>query len=161
MQYQSSAATAIAASGSHGAWMPLRSASHHSATTAMKAGSTITSRDSHEVRHISTARQARSGRPRWPKEAPRPTSSIASATISDRPSEAGRERHAGQRRQRQRDHQALRGAGEGGEEDDGEGGVHDRPPSFGWTLVAPPASSVTRRGRYWLAGWVSHSGISE
>ena len=45
-----------------------RRASHHSATRAMNAGSTITSRDSHDVRHIAAARQARSGRPRWRNE---------------------------------------------------------------------------------------------
>jgi hypothetical protein len=36
----------------------------------MKAGSTITSRDSHEVRHLVAVRQARSGCPRWKNEAP-------------------------------------------------------------------------------------------
>ena len=45
-------------------------AQSQTATSAMNAGSTITSRDSHDVRHISTARQARSGRPRCRKEAP-------------------------------------------------------------------------------------------
>jgi hypothetical protein len=84
---------AIAASGSHGVSIPARSASHHSAVTNMNAGSTITSRDSHEVRHISSARQARSGRPTLPSEAPRPISSIASTTISavpTKPSDTGK-----------------------------------------------------------------------
>ncbi len=82
VQYHSSAATTIAASGSSGVSTSARHASHHRPTTPMNAGSTMTSRDSHEVRHISAARQARSGRPRWPNEAPRPISSIASARIS-------------------------------------------------------------------------------
>ena len=43
---------------------PASCASDHAATTAMVSGSTITSRESHEVRHIATARQARSG---WPR----------------------------------------------------------------------------------------------
>ena len=38
----------------------------------MNAGSTITSRDNHEVRHWVAERQARSGRPRWKKDAIRP-----------------------------------------------------------------------------------------
>src|SRR3954462_14127824 len=46
----------------------------------MNAGSTITSRDSHDVRHIAAARHARSGRPRWKKDATKPAP--ASATMS-------------------------------------------------------------------------------
>ncbi len=38
----------------------------------MNAGSTITSRDSHEVRHFVAERHARSGRPRWKNEATSP-----------------------------------------------------------------------------------------
>ena len=79
VQYHSSAAPAIATSGNSSDDQldaaPTRSASHHSATTPMKAGSTTTSRESHEVRHIIAARHARSGRPRWRNEAPRPTTS--------------------------------------------------------------------------------------
>ena len=43
----------------------------------------------------------------------------------------------------ERDEQPLPGADQRGEEDDGVGGSH----------------SVTRRGRYWLAGFVPHSGM--
>src|SRR5436190_2650110 len=39
----------------------------------MKVGSAITSRESHDVRHMAAERQARSGRPRWKKEATRPS----------------------------------------------------------------------------------------
>ena len=46
----------------------------------MNAGSTITSRESHDVRHMAAARQARSGRPRWKKDAPSPTARKASAS---------------------------------------------------------------------------------
>ena len=60
---------------------------------AMNAGSTITSRDSHEVRHIAAARQARAGRPRCRNDAARPAQSRTVAT-----SEAAREEH---RRHRQ------------------------------------------------------------
>ena len=35
----------------------------------MNAGSTITSRDSHDVRQRAAARHARSGRPRWKNDA--------------------------------------------------------------------------------------------
>ena len=45
----------------------------------MASGSAITSRDSQEVRHIAAARQARSGCPRWKKDAPRPATSSANA----------------------------------------------------------------------------------
>ncbi len=38
----------------------------------MNAGSTITSRDSHDVRHFAAARHARSGRPRWKNDAMSP-----------------------------------------------------------------------------------------
>ena len=44
----------------------------------MNAGSTITSRDSHEVRHLVAERQARSGRPRWKNEATKPSTSKTS-----------------------------------------------------------------------------------
>src|SRR5436309_481447 len=44
----------------------------------MKAGRTMTSRDSQDVRHIAAARHARSGRPRWKNDATRPA--LASAT---------------------------------------------------------------------------------
>jgi len=93
VQHQSMAASAIAASGSHGVSMPARSASHHSAVMNMNAGSTITSRDSREVRHVSPACQARSGPPTWPSEAPGPIGSIASPTISvvpTKPSDTGK-----------------------------------------------------------------------
>jgi hypothetical protein len=46
----------------------------------MKAGRTITSRDSQEVRHLAAERQARSGWPRWKKEAIRPATRKPSAT---------------------------------------------------------------------------------
>ena len=45
----------------------------------MKAGNTITSRDSQEVRHWVADRQARSGRPRWKNEAIRPPISNSNA----------------------------------------------------------------------------------
>src|SRR5690348_8173130 len=48
----------------------------------MSAGSTITSRESHEVRHIAAARQARSGRPRWKNDARSPPPSSASTSIA-------------------------------------------------------------------------------
>ncbi len=41
--------------------LPRKCSSDHKATTAMVGGSTITSRDSHEVRHMAMARQARIG----------------------------------------------------------------------------------------------------
>ena len=44
----------------------------HAAATATKAGSAITSRESHEVRHCEAARHARAGRPRWKNDATRP-----------------------------------------------------------------------------------------
>src|SRR5258707_12962468 len=47
-------------------------------TNPMNAGRTITSRDSQDVRHIAAARQARSGRPRWKKDAARPQTRSAS-----------------------------------------------------------------------------------
>ncbi len=49
----------------------------------MNAGSTITSRDIHEVRHISTARQARDFRPRCRNDAPSPATSSTSANAID------------------------------------------------------------------------------
>src|SRR5947208_2514986 len=58
VQYQRSAASAIAASGRAsraGAEPGARAASHQSVTRAMNAGSTMTSRDSHEVRHMVAA----------------------------------------------------------------------------------------------------------
>ena len=58
--------------------LPLRSKSHHRATKPIKAGKTITSRDIQEVRHISTARQARILWPRCKKDAARPATSITS-----------------------------------------------------------------------------------
>ena len=58
---------------------PTACSSPYSATAAMKAGSTMTSRDSHEVRHCAAERQARSGRERWKNEATSPATSSASA----------------------------------------------------------------------------------
>ena len=55
-------------------------ASHHTPTTAMNAGSTMTSRDIHDVRHISTARHARSLLPRCRNDDPSATSSSTKAT---------------------------------------------------------------------------------
>src|SRR5690349_6208569 len=46
----------------------------------MKSGSAITSRESHEVRHIAAVRHARSGRPRWKNEATSPSAQSASAS---------------------------------------------------------------------------------
>ena len=46
----------------------------------MNAGSTITSRDSHEVRHCAAERHARSGRPRWKNDATSPAARNTSAT---------------------------------------------------------------------------------
>ena len=48
----------------------------------MNAGSTITSRDSHDVRHIAAARHARSGRPRWKNEATQPDAEEQRAATS-------------------------------------------------------------------------------
>ena len=48
----------------------------------MKAGSTMTSRDSQEVRHIITARQARAGRPRCSDDAPSAASSSSTHSAS-------------------------------------------------------------------------------
>jgi hypothetical protein len=45
----------------------------------MKSGSAITSRDSHDVRHIAAERHARSGRPRWKNEAKRPSDASTNA----------------------------------------------------------------------------------
>ncbi len=52
----------------------------YKATTPMNAGSTITSRDSHDVRHFAAVRHARSGRPRWKNDAIRPPPRNTSAT---------------------------------------------------------------------------------
>ncbi len=119
----------------------------------MNAGSTMTSRDSHEVRHISAARHARSGRPRWANDAPRPMSSIASANnsapLTKPPAICSPVSCA-------------------------TASVTTSPCAAPAMVVnsttdnagfmASPSrwldASVTRRGRYWLAGRVSHSGIS-
>src|SRR5258706_14431247 len=53
-------------------------------TNPMNAGRTITSRDSQDVRHIAAARQARSGRPRWKKDAARPQTRSASTVPQQR-----------------------------------------------------------------------------
>ena len=90
----------------------------------MNAGSTITSRDSHEVRHMVAARQARSGRPRWRNEQPRPTTSIAGGDGEHRRGEARADRQAAERGEGEGDDEALRRPGEGREEDDGEGRIH-------------------------------------
>ena len=50
-----------------------------STVTAISIGSTMTSRESQEVRHIIAARQARSGLPRWKNEAMSPSPSNTSA----------------------------------------------------------------------------------
>jgi hypothetical protein len=42
------------------------------AVSAMTSGKAMTSRESHEVRHIIAARQARSGCPKWKKDATKP-----------------------------------------------------------------------------------------
>ena len=72
----------------------------------------------------------------------------------------GRDGEAAERGERERDDEALRRAGEGREEDDREGRIHV---AVGARCAAAgvPATSVMRRGRYWFAGFVSHSGISE
>ena len=53
----------------------------------------MTSRDSHDVRHIDAVRQARSGRPRWKNEASRPaqpnTTATAAPTAKSPPSGTG------------------------------------------------------------------------
>ena len=95
---------ASAASGSTTAtsrcgW-PMRRATTTARPAPMNAGSTMTSRESHEVRHISTARQARSGRPRCRNEAARPTTSITAATTSSAAAKARRQRDAAEHRQR-------------------------------------------------------------
>ncbi len=64
---------------------PVRCRAPYTNTVPMKAGSTITSRDSHDVRHIAAERHARSGRPRWKKDATSPAASMASATAAAGP----------------------------------------------------------------------------
>ncbi len=49
----------------------------------MKAGSTMTSRDSQDVRHMRTARQPRAGRPRWKLEATSAINNMATASASE------------------------------------------------------------------------------
>jgi hypothetical protein len=101
VQYQSSAATAIAASGSArrvGVDTGSRAASHQRATRAMNAGSTITSRDSHDVRHIVAARHARSGRPRWRNDDARPMTRSTIATNRLARTNDGVHRHASEER---------------------------------------------------------------
>ena len=140
-------------------------ASHQRTTTPMNAGSTITSRESHELRHIAAARQARSGRPRCRNEAPRPITQQCRGEQEQARREARRRRQAAERGERERDDEALRGAGDGREDD------RPRTPDSSPLAAARRDRGVrapgrrprrsTRRGRYWLAGLVSHSGISE
>ena len=59
---------------------PVQWARPYANTAAMNAGSTITSRDSHDVRQRAIARQPRSGRPRWKNDAARPRPAATSAT---------------------------------------------------------------------------------
>ena len=63
---------------------PSSCAADQQTTTAIVAGSTITSRESHEVRHMATARQARSGWPRCRNEQASPTHSNAALTEEER-----------------------------------------------------------------------------
>ena len=73
----------------------------------MNAGSAITSRDSHEVRHIAAARHARSGRPRWKNEATEPDGAAQRRTREDRtdaPARAGERERAAPRPAPQREH---------------------------------------------------------
>ena len=93
----------------------------------MNAGSTITSRDSHEVRHIAAARHARAGRPRW-----RNDDAEADDEQDDRHQQAG----ANERRRAigtpassaiaSSDDEPLRGARRGREDDDRERRIHRR-----------------------------------
>ena len=85
VQTHSTAAPPITSAGSRpsqGAPAPLRSASHHSASSTMNAGSTMTSRDIQDVRHISTARQARILWPRCRNDAASPAASSSRASAS-------------------------------------------------------------------------------
>ena len=113
----------------------------------MKAGSTMTSRDSHEVRHIIAARHARSGRPRCRNEAPRPPISITNATRERAGEERGGDRHAAERRERERDDQALRRAGERREDDDRERRVHATPVPAAAAPRRPPSLACDDRSR--------------
>ena len=101
----------------------------------MNAGSTITSRDSHDVRHFAAERQARSGRPRWKNDATSPAT-----RKSERDQAAVRvERVPVLRRQQadervelhgeEREEQSLPDADQRGEEEDGEVGPHASSPS--------------------------------
>src|SRR6185369_5889544 len=67
---------------------PLYIAAAYAAASAMNAGNAITSRESHDVRHIAAERHARSGRPRWKNDATRP--SAASTTATPAPATAKR-----------------------------------------------------------------------
>ena len=96
----------------------------------MNAGSTITSRDSHDVRHIAAARHARSGRPRWKNDATRPAARSAQDSDGAGDEEPRRRGRRSDRTARelggvQREEQALAGADQRGEEDDRECGMHE------------------------------------
>jgi hypothetical protein len=120
---------------------------------------------------------------REPRGAPhgrRPPGPLGAAEVEERAAEAGHEEDGGDGEHRraearsdgesaergdgERDDQALRRPGEGREEDDGEGRIHFAsvgPAGEAAGRVGGPATSVIRRGRYWFAGFVCHSGMSE
>ena len=113
----------------------------------MNAGSTMTSRDSHEVRHISTARQARSGRPEVQRTMrPGRDQQHRRRPAAAQPTETGRASATpASTRQRQRHHQTLRGAGDGREEHDGERRVHGGSVARGSSGAAAAACGPPRQ----------------
>ena len=130
---------------------PAASASHHSATSPMKAGNRITSRDIQEVRHISTARQARILWPRCRNEAASPASSSAWAkpiAASTKPLAMGTPSSSASAISTSRPCPVPARV------------VKNRMEKAGCMVLQLSLAGVTRRGKYWLAGWVSHSGIS-
>ena len=99
-------------------------------TPPMNAGSAITSRDSHDVRHFAAARHARSGRPRWKNEAtrPRPDSTQRDQRAGHEEARFGHGRDDAETRAGssayEREEQALPRADQRREEDDRERGMH-------------------------------------
>ena len=91
----------------------------------MKAGSTITSRDSHDVRHFAAARHARSGRPRWKNDAREPGHQQHAARRAAGANERGAaSRTPPSSAERECEEQALAAPARRREEDDREGRVH-------------------------------------
>ena len=83
------------------------------------------SRDSQELRHCEKARQARSGRPRWPVDDKRPAAIRPSASpMPTSPSQKSGGMNPESAEHAKQREQAVTGARGGGEEDDGEGWMH-------------------------------------